>query len=336
MNIYKIAQLAGVSPATVSKVINGKDDIGEETRTRILKIIEDNHFIPKVSTSNMDTIAIFAPIGKELQLGNPYFSLILSGVGDIAYDNDFGLTIVSSSRIPKGKQEFLRYCRQRKIVGGIFSFLTVDDRYIINIANEFPSVILSHRFEGHPIGSVQTDNFNGAYEAIKYLISCGHKNIMFIIPGMQHMDHRMRSKGGEKALEEANFVKNADSIDDSINMSDTDLGYYLKQVMEKENRPTAIFAANDMEALRIMKILQDNHMNIPEDISIIGFDDNYFAAHTNPPLTTVFQPIYEVGQEACRMLIGMINNGEKQADTHIMLKTKLMIRKSVKKMNDKA
>ncbi|MEN6313667.1 MAG: LacI family DNA-binding transcriptional regulator [Clostridiaceae bacterium] len=334
MNIYKIAELAGVSVATVSKVINGRDEISEDTRRKVFEIIESNNFKPKVSATVMDTLAVFFPAGRETHLSNPYFSSILFGVGDIAYDYDFGITIINTGRLPKKPGEFLKFCRQRKISGGIFALLTVDDNYVAGLAEKFPVVSISQKFEGYPVGCVQADNFTGGYEAVKYLIDCGHKKIMFINPSIKYLDHIMRNDGGEKALQEAGLSKYPEEIQYSLTLSDTDLGYSLDKAFADRERPTALFIASDQEALRIMRILQEKGVKIPEDISIVGFDDLSFAENINPPLTTVRQPIYDVGREACRMLINMMQKSGTQEVADMTLKTKLMIRKSVKRLNE--
>lgn len=334
MNIYKIAEIAGVSISTVSKVINGKSDIGKATREKVLQIIEDNGYKPKISTAGMDTIAIFAPIDKETHISNPYFSGILSGVGEVAYDYDFGITIISTRRVPKNSRDFLAYCRQRKIRGGIFPLLTYDDNYVVNFADKFPTVVLSYQFGDSPIGSVLVDNFNGGYEAVKHMVELEHKKIMFVNPSPKYIDHIQKLEGGEKALKEANLVRYPNDINNSLALSDMDLGYHFNTILESGNRPSAMFIASDQEALRIMRVLQEKGIRVPEDISIVGFDNLYFAANTNPPLTTVHQPIFDVGKAACRMLIEMMGAEKDQVNNEAMLKTQLIVRKSTAKFND--
>ena len=333
MNIYELAKEANVSIATVSKVINGKPDIGKDTRSKVLKIIEKNNYKPKVSVVNIRNFAVFAPFGNDNHISNPYFSSILSGIGDVAFDHDFSISLISTLRIPRDEHDFLKFCQQRKIEGGIFMLSTLDDHYIENFAEKLPLVVVSSQFDKAPIVTVEADNYSGGYEAVKHLIDYGHMNIMFIVPSMKYHDHLMRLEGGEKALEESGLVKHAGSLDDSLSLSDTDLRHHLKNIMNSDSRPTAIFGLNDQEAIRVMKLLQGLGMVIPEDISIVGFDDLYFAAYTTPSLTTVYQPTYEIGKEAGRMLINIIRKKEKQEKLTILLKsTKLMIRNSTRKL----
>ncbi len=333
MNIYEIAKQANVSIATVSKVINGKPDIGKDTRNKVLKVIKENNYKPKVSVVSIRNIAVFAPMGNDNHISSPYFSSVLSGIGDVAFDHDYSISLISTLRIPRNEHDFMKFCQQRKIEGGIFILSAVDDHYIKNFAGKLPLVALSQHYEKAPIATVEADNYSGGYDAVKHLLDYDHKNMMFIVPSMKYYDHLMRLAGGEKALEEAGLVKHSGSLDDSLSLSDTDLGHHLKNIMNSESRPTALFVLNDQEAIRVMRLLKALGIKIPEDISIVGFDDLYFAANTTPSLTTVFHPIYEVGKEAGRLLINSIKKQEKQEKQDIVLKTtKLMIRDSTRKL----
>lgn len=327
MNIYKIAELAGVSVSTVSKVINGKHDISEETRERVRVIIEKNNFQPKLSASRMDTIGVFAPIGRETHISNPYFSSILSGVGGLSFSYDFNILIIPLNKSPKNPKEFIRFCAQRRVSGAIFCLLTIDDRFIEELAGRIPLVtIAKHGFEG--ICYVESDNFGGGYEAVKHLMEIGHKDIMIVLPDLKHPDHLDRLNGAKKALEEQDLDLRDYNINESLKLSDSDLGYYIDNVLSSAKRPSAIFVASDQEAIRVMRILQERNIGIPNELSIVGFDDLYFAANTNPPLTTIHQPINELGFEACKIVIDMIENREEYAGTSKTLSTRLMVRKS--------
>jgi LacI family transcriptional regulator len=328
MNIYKIAELAGVSVTTVSKVLNGKKDIGAETRQRVLTIIEENNYRPKIFSTSMDTIGVFAPIGRDTHISNPYFSSILSGIGDVTFNYDVNISIIPLNKVPRDAKEFIRLCSQRRISGAIFCLLTIEDKFIGELAEKIPLVSIA-RYDGREgVCYVEADNFTGAYDAVTHLIKTGHKEIMTVLPTMKHIDHIDRLNGAMKALEEHGLHISEHNIDQSLKLSDSDLGYYIDRVLNSNKKPTAVFIASDQEAIRVMRVLQERNLHIPEDISIIGFDDLYFTANTNPPLTTVHQPINELGAEACKMIINMIENKEISGNITRKLKTRLMVRKS--------
>ncbi|WP_127584260.1 LacI family DNA-binding transcriptional regulator [Paenibacillus koleovorans] len=331
MNIYEIAKQANVSIATVSKVINGKQDVGQATREKVLKIIQDNNFKPKVSVTSLKNIAVFAPMGESHPMSTPYYSSVLSGIGEVAFDEDYTITLVSTNRIPRKEQELLKFCQQRKIDGGIFLLLTMEDSYMAKLAHKLPMVSISRPFDAFPIGHVEADNLGGGYQAVRHLVEYGHAQILLLLPSQKYHDHQMRLQGGEQALRESGLVKHPGSLNHTMAMSDMDLQLHLERVMGQEPRPTAIFAGMDQEAIRIMRLLQTIGLRVPEDVSVVGFDDLYFAANTSPPLTTIQHPVYEVGKEACRTLIRMIEKQEDAAYTDKVLpSTKLMIRSSTR------
>ncbi|MFS0726655.1 LacI family DNA-binding transcriptional regulator [Paenibacillus sp. 1P07SE] len=334
MNIYEVAELAGVSIATVSKVINGKSDISQATKDKVLKIMEENNYKPRLSAVNVRNIAVFAPLGNNRQLTNPYFSRILSGIGDVAFDHDYSITLVSTLRIPRNKQSFNKYCQQRKIYGGIFVLSSLEDTYIANFAGKQPLVVLSRRFDN--IASVEPDNEAGGYDAVKHLIDYGHRDILFVVPSLSFHDHVMRIRGAERALQEAGLHKHPASLNDSLLLSDTDYGHYLKNLVQQKSMPTAMFVADDHEAIRTMRLLGELGVKIPDDLSIVGYDDLYFSTNITPSLTTVYQPTYEVGKEACRMLIGMMENHDKPQDQRLIIEsTKLIIRNSTRALTER-
>jgi DNA-binding LacI/PurR family transcriptional regulator len=334
MNIYDIAEKAGVSIATVSKVINGKSDISQSTKEKVMKVMEENNYKPKLSSVNVRNIAIFAPISHNRELSNSYLSTILSGVGDVAFDHDYSITLVSTLRIPRNDRSFLKYCQQRKIFGGIFVLSTMEDNYIANFAGKIPLVVISRRFDNVPIATIGSDNFSGGYKAVKHLIDYGHQNILFIVPGLRYQDHLMRIRGGEQALSDAGLSKHQDSIEDSTVLSDKDLEHYLTQLMGSNKKPTAIFAINDHEAYRVIRVLGEIGIKVPDDVSIIGYDNSYLSAYMTPPLTTIYQPIYELGIESGKLLINMLENNMEPEQWNMELKSsKLILRESTRLIN---
>jgi LacI family transcriptional regulator len=328
-SIYKIAELAGVSPATVSKVINGRHDVSEEMCQKVRKIIQEQGYKPSVSKTGMDTIGVFIPLSAGARMSNPYLAGIVSGIGDTAGDSDLMVAIVNSDRIPKNPQEFVRFCRMRRISGGIFPLLNLQDDYMTAIAHVFPTVTISRDYGREIAGCVMADNCNGGYEATKYLVSMGHRKILLVNPSVRYPDHNFRMEGAMMAIEEAGLPDSVMRLDNSLEFEDADLGCRMDCLLAETCRPTAIFAASDQEALRIIRLLSERNIAIPEDISIVGFDDLYFAANTNPPLTTVRQPLYNMGREACMIITQMIKK-KPEASVLKVFPTELILRKSVK------
>lgn len=328
MNIREIAKEAGVSIATVSRVLNGKSDVSAETREKILTIIKEKEFKPKVSVAPIsDTIGIF--LCSNTEISNPYSSLVISGISSIIFKHDFNLTLIPSIKISRDGIDFANFCNSRRISGGIFISSSQDDNYIVELSKHVPSVMVGNDFPLQCLGSVRSDNFSGAYDALKYISSLGHKNILLIMADLHFLDHEERFAGAKKAIDETGMKLNEHSIPNSYLFNNTDLHYRLEFIFKNE-RPDAIFVGGDQEAIRVIKVLNDMGLNVPDDVSVMGYDNLDISTHTHPPLTTVNQPIYEIGREAAKLLLNMINNKD-YTDTKVLLKNNyLMIRETVK------
>jgi DNA-binding LacI/PurR family transcriptional regulator len=334
MNIHKIAEEAGVSIATVSRVINGKKDVSPETRQRILEIMQKNEFKPKVAVSPVvDNIGVFISDDKT-KISNPYTSLVLSGIADVIFNQHLSITLIPSVKIPREGTEFQNFCRQRRISGGIFLSSTIDDLYIKELGKYVPVAVIGNNLDSEYVGSVRSDNFSGAYDAVKYLIKLGHKKILLVMADLHFVDHKDRYEGAKKAIEESNLELNQFNITNTYALSDVDLAYTLEFVV-KNSKPDAVFVGGDQEAIRVLRILQDKGIRVPDDISIVGYDNLPIALSSNPPLTTVNQPIYEIGMEAARMLLEMLKNKKSKARNVIIQNNHLMIRESVLPRNSK-
>jgi DNA-binding LacI/PurR family transcriptional regulator len=329
LNIREIAKEASVSVATVSRVLNGKSDVSTETRERILTIIKERDFKPKVAVSSIsDNIGIFL-CSNTTDISNPYSSLVISGISSVIFNHDLNLTLIPSIKISRDGLDFFNFCNLRRISGGIFISSSQDDKYIMELAKYVPSVVVGNDFNLECLGSVRSDNYTGAYEAIKYLVVLGHKNILLIMADLHFIDHKDRYEAAAKAIEESGLEQNEHNILNSYLFNNTDLLYKLDFIF-KTSHPDAIFVGGDQEAIRVIKVLNDMGLNVPEDVSVMGYDNLAIAVNSCPPLTTVNQPIYEIGKEAAKLLLNMIND-KNYTETKIMLKNNaLMIRGSVK------
>ena len=333
LNIHQVAAEAGVSIATVSRVINGKKDVSPETRERILSIMRKMEFQPKVAVAHaIENIGIFISDTKT-KISNPYSSLILDGIADVMFNRHLSLTLIPSVKIPREGPDFLNFCRQRRISGGIFISSTLDDTYIGNLGMHVPVVLVGNEINSEYVGSVRSDNFMGARKALEYLIKTGHKRILLIMADMHFIDHKDRFEGAVKAMEMHNIEPSQYNIMNSYALIDVDLSYTLDHIISSFG-PDAIFVGGDQEAVRVMRLLQEKGVKIPEDISIVGYDNLPVASSTNPPLTTVNQPIYDIGKEAAKMLLEMIKNKGYKSTRIVLQDNHIMMRGSVLQRNE--
>ena len=330
MNIYKIAQNAGVSVTTVSRVINGKEGVGEETRKKILDIVAQNNFQPRIAKNTFDTIGIFFRSDMPTPISSPYMIKVLDGISNELFNYGYDVMLIPVQKIPKDKDAFKIYCTKRRITGGIFVNLKVDDAYITNYEDVIPIVVVGSQVNSDKIVAVRADNKKGGYEAVKHLIDMGHRNIAFLAPILNVQDHCDRFLGYEQALDQEGISVNRDFVIEYIKYSETGLQMIIDNLFKSSNeRCTAAFVCDDVEVIRISSILERIGLSIPNDVSIVGFDDYEYSEHFSPPLTTVRQPIYEVGQRAAQVLIQLINNEDRKLENSIVLDTRLVVRRSV-------
>ena len=330
MTIKEIANLASVSTATVSRVINGKNDVSEHTRETIQRLIHENSFKPKVSVvSQNDNIGVFISDNRT-QLSNPYTTIIMSGIADELFKSEVLVTLIPSNKISRNSKEFSIFCAQRRISGCLFLSSTLDDTYICDLSERVPIVLIGNDLGNSDVGSVRSDNYEGAYNATQYLIGLGHRNILLVMASPQFIDHRDRLHGAEKALADSGIERHPYDILNSQSLSDSDLNYALSHAFDV-NRPEAIFVGGDQDAIRVIRILSAKGYHIPHDVSVIGYDNLPFSANINPPLTTVNQPIYEIGREAAKMVLTIVWDPDFRPRSLILKDNNIMIRESTRR-----
>lgn len=338
MNIYDIASACGVSVASISRVINGKEGVGEETRKMIQQKLDELGFVPKTTVSSFDTIAVIVAFDEHSNpFSSSYLYEIIKGLSDVIFESKKTFAIFSALNIPTSKDQFRVFCYKHQIGGVLFLALRRDQKFVDEFASIIPVVALGAPYEQFKnITFIDTDNLEGAYQLTKYIVSMGHRNILFAVPSLDLFeDHYQRFLGYKKALLDSGIPYNTKLLleYDYTNYSDSDIGSILTRILsEKGIVPTAIFCCDDQEVYRISKILRALGYSIPDDISIVGFDDYEMSANFDPPLTTVKQPLIEEGQLAGRLLCDVIDKQSMLKSECYTLPTKTIIRSSVKRI----
>ena len=333
MNIYKIAELAGVSPSTVSKVINNKGNISEGTRIRIMKIISQNNFQPRICSNISSNIAVFYRKSQGDIFSSSYASAALSGISNYFFDKEQNLLLINTDKIPTDRNQFQVFCHRNHIEGAIFLDLKVIDDYVTQIDGIIPFVILNVEFSGEDIYCIGPDDFQGAYDAMQYLFDMGHQRIAFSLLDQQYLSHIQRFEAYKTALSERGISLVPHHIFDETKIKETSFRMLYDSWKQKGDVPTAIFCTNDDTAVALSSFLRLFGIRVPEDISIIGFDDYSYSIHLSPALTTVHQPIYQIGFMAAQIIDDHINSKNTvHKDTNIKLAEELIIRHSVQKI----
>lgn len=329
ITIKDIANKAGVSTATVSKILNKKDDsISEKTRVKVLAIIKEYNYIPNTMarslvTKQTRTIGLVIP-----DITNPFFPELVRGAEDCA--SDFGYNIIfcnTDDKIEK-EEKYINMLVEKMVDGIIFTQSANNSEEVDHLSQIRTPMVLIDRDANIPNikGKVLVDNFLGAFEAVNYLINNGYRKITFICGPLSTKTSLDRLNGYRKALEQNNIT-----FDSSLVLEGEYKGSWGEKAINKllDNKIPfdAVFCANDIIALSAMKSLKESGLNIPNDVGVLGYDDIYMAKLTEPSLSTVRQPNYKMGYEAVKLLVGIIENGAPE-NTLINLNTELIIRKS--------
>ena len=326
--ISDVAKLANVSTATVSRVLSHSGNVKKETAERVLEAIQKLNYQPNLLARQLrkmesKTILVVVP-----DISNTFFSKVLRGIEQVAIEHDYEVILGDTGNSLEREEGYLDILRKKKADGMILLTARLERRLLEEFAGEFPVVLACEYLEGSKIPTVSIDNISGARKATEYLIRLGHRRIAFISGPLNVILSRDRLKGFHQALEqheiplESCFVQEGDFSFES--------GYHMMmKFLALEQPPTAVFAANDEMAIGAIKAIKSQGLHVPNDISVIGFDDLKFASIYEPALTTISQPMYEIGKKAMELLIEIINKKSLEKNQYI-LEDRLVIRDTCK------
>jgi LacI family transcriptional regulator len=336
VTIKEIAEKAGVSPATASLVLSKKGNIKEETRKRVLEIAKELGYIhlrPSYGeiSSISNLVALIAFIDGTHPSGRFYLPLV-QGVTDRIKKKGYKVTVDIGGDLTQDKRNLRKkYLKEfHKDISGILILSTwpIDFEEIIPFIGENkPVVLLDAKVPAFDKNFVIIDHYRGTFEAVEYLIKLGHRNIAHISGTKGHPHTEARLKGYLDALKAYNIPIREDYIiEGDFNNLDLVLEN-MQNFLHLKPIPTAIFGANDNITITSMKFIKSKGFKVPEDISFVGFDNTHSSSLSEPPLTTVSQPLYEVGIEGAEMLIELLETKKLFTEPKI-LRAELVIRQS--------
>lgn len=332
VTLRDIAQRVGVSVTTVSRALGGYEDVAEETRERILRAAEELGYYPSVTARQLqkrrtDTIGFVIPTFGP-RFSDPYFSELLAGIGNEAARHSFDVLV--STRSPDSPEEDEAYRRLvdgRRVDGVLVVRTRIEDSrlsYLMQRGFPFVAFGRSHANEDFPY--LDVDGHKGLRDAVQHLIDLGHERIAYISAPLNLNFAIHRLAGYRQTLQEYGLAYDENLV--VVGYLTEEDGYRAAhRLLSNDATPTAIAVANDLMALGAMRAAHERGLRVGHDVAITGFDDIPLAAHSHPPLTTVRQPIYDIGRQICRMLVQVIR-GEPLVERHIVLEPTLVIRES--------
>ncbi|MDD9268904.1 LacI family DNA-binding transcriptional regulator [Paenibacillus sp. GCM10023248] len=332
--IYDVAREAGVSIAAVSQVINGKGKISEERRNEIFSVMERLNYRPSVIAAALTgkrtyTLGLLVP-----DISNPFFAEIAHAVEDQGHKLGYSIVICSTHNEDERIERYLTLLQQKSVDGMIIGTgmdnlellapLVDKSVPIVSIAREMPSAYVQ---------TVHVGDFDGGKLAGQHLLALGHTRIAVLAEHLKVSSSRERIRGFRDALAGAG----CELPDAWVKPGGFDLLQGGKrqtlELLRQAECPTALFCCNDLLAIGALQAAKELGVRVPEELSIVGFDDTILASVTDPPLTTVAQPIEAMGKLAVDLLIGQLTNPSEAKPAHV-LEPKLVVRKSTASIGD--
>ena len=305
VTIYDVAKEAGVSIATVSKVINKTGRISQSTRDKVQEAMKRLNYQPSVVASALtgkrtNTIGLLLP-----DISNPFFSEIARNIEDRAQERNMSVIMCSTDYNADKEEKYIELL-QRKQVDGFIVASGFKNKNLLEtlLKQNIPLVMLAQDEPSLNITMVSVDDYQGGYEATSHLLSLGHTDIAVIAEKVRSSD--LRINGYRDALLNYGVSFIEDNIFKTVASISNGRKYAL-DLLDRRKKPSAIFACNDLIAVGVIQGARERGMNIPDDLSIIGFDNTILATITVPGLTTVAQPIEKMGRKIVDLIVEEIN-----------------------------
>lgn len=325
--IRDVARHAGVSISTVSRVLNDTSPVAEEKRRLVLEAVDALEYAPNPAARSLlgkrtGGLGVLLPF-----VNGEFFSELLSGMDEAAQERGCFLVISTSHR---QSDEFRRAAQalDKRVDGLVVMAPEIDAAGAASIlATDVPVVFLNtHAEPGLEADVINFDNYGGAYTLTRRLIEAGHRRIAHVLGPPNAWDARERSRGYREAMQEAGLASGGLECSGGYTR---EAGYAAtEELLQSENRPTAIVAANDYCALGAVSALHEAGVAVPEDVAVCGFDGLPSTKYTVPPLTTVRVPIHEIGAKAIRRLLARVEDADNSSYQHETVSVEAVVRAS--------
>jgi LacI family transcriptional regulator len=329
VTVHEVARVAGVSAATVSRFLNGTAKVSEDKRKAIESVIEKLNYKPNVLAQNLKT-GSSRTIGLLTQsLMSGYFADAMAGIDDALQGTGYAPLIVSGHWHPDEEAERIELLIARRVDGLVILSGKLTDEQILDLSQRVPIVAFGRELHGERAYGFSLDNYRGACDAVEHLVQHGHRDIAFIAGPADHLDAQARLAGYRDTLARHGIAANPALVLDGDFQESSGLAA-VEHLLAAGQRFSALFAANDLMAYGARLALYRRGIRVPEDISVIGFDDLHSSMYTTPPLTTVRQPLFDVGRCLGGAILRMI--AQEPLATEVP-ELSLVVRESVRRLD---
>ncbi len=331
VTLKDIAAVVGKSVAAVSRALNDHEDISQDTRAYIKQVAEDMGYRPNLMARRLqkrstDTLGFILPVLSPRD-SDPYFSELLAGITSEATKHGFDLLVSTCTPGPEEDIVYQRLTNSRRVDGIIVARPRLQDSRIeLLLEKKYPFIVIGPTNVTGSFSTVADDAAEGARIAVEHLVAQGHERIALVNTPADLIFSANFFNGFRGAMSKANVCLDDDLLETS-DLSQKE-GYYAGQrLLNKTDAPTAIVAADDVVALGIMAAARDQGLEIGQDVAVTGYGDILLAEHSQPPLTTLYRPTYNLGQKACDLLIAELA-GQQVENKYVIIKPSLVIRQS--------
>lgn len=326
VSLRDVAKAAHVSVGTVSNVLNKPEIVAPATLSRVRATIKELGFVPNgfarhLRSGNSCTLGLVVP-----DVSNPFFTEVARGVEDAASKRDYAVFLCNSDESTIKEDRYINVLIEQQVRGVLITPAdTKADRLDAMRERGIAVTLLDREIKGQKQCSVAVDDINGGQIAIEYLALLGHKNIAFVCGPESIPQVSDRGAGVAKAAKVANV--NIETI--RVSLMNTIQGEEAaNKILALTRRPTAIFCANDLLALGVIRILRANKVKVPEQVSVLGYDNIEFAASAGIPLSSIAQPAYQMGVTAANLLLDECEGGDEHRHQQIRFQPQLVERAS--------
>jgi DNA-binding LacI/PurR family transcriptional regulator len=336
MSIQDVAALASVSPSTVSRYLNGILTLKGETKARVDRALEETGYVhrprakrPDAAPAVRPTIGIIVP-----ELTNPYFAVLAEEIVAAADQQSVSTVIFSAMNLPRNESHYLEVAQRLALDGLLYVGSSIhNDALDLAVKEGFPIVVVDEPQElGTEVSTVFQDDYSGAFQAVSYLVGLGHRDIGFVSGSMDVRTAQDRYRAYSDVLRQ-HGIDPAAQFRGIGSFTEEYGATALAQILASTRRPTAVFAASDIIAVGMAVAATSMRVRIPEDLTLVGYDDIPAAHHLSPPLTTVRSPLADTARAAVDLVVEAMR-GPKRPARHIVVPVGMVIRESAAVLQD--